>query len=130
MLRADLDRDQIVVSCSQKREEQLLMAVNRIPGAKRQVGGTRTLPLTLDSCDALRKLHFIFSTELAQAENRLTAIRRYISKVKTSDDPIEPLQPPPIKKPFALYQHQVRAYNIALAIFGRGAKKQKGGGRG
>ena len=43
--------------------------------------------------------------------------------MKLQTEKVEPLQPIPIKAPYSLYQHQVKAYNIALALFGRGARK-------
>lgn len=97
----------------------------RIPGAKRR-GGAWEMPATLDTCIELQLLRVPFTKELCDFGNRLYKIQRYIEHVKLQTDKVEPLQPIPIKAPYSLYQHQVKAYNIALALFGRGARKKEG----
>lgn len=97
----------------------------RIPGAKRR-GGIWEMPATLDTCTELKLLRVPFTKELSDFGNRLYRIQRYIEHVKLQTDNVEPLQPIPIKAPYSLYQHQVKAYNIALALFGRGARKKDG----
>ena len=102
--------------------------MNRIPGAKHRPNNPDwMLPPTLDSCSELQSQRIPFSETLATYAEKLQRIQRYIEKVKLKDGAVEPLQPIPIKKPYSLYQHQVKAYNIALALFGRGARK--GGGQ-
>lgn len=96
--------------------------VNRIPGAKRMRDGSWQMPLTLDTCAELRRFYVDFSEALADYEKHAEKVRKYVDGVKGADH-VEPLQPIPIKAPYALYQHQVKAYNIALALFGRGAKR-------
>lgn len=97
--------------------------ISRIPGAKIQKDGTYRLPLTLDSCDELTAQRIPLSPELEAAAARLRKIQHYIDQVKIRQE-VTPLQPIPIKKPYHLYQHQVKAFNIALALFGRGARKE------
>lgn len=106
-----------------------LLYVSRIPGAKKadQLANgymAYTLPATLDSCMALKKLRIPLSKTLSDFGNQQWKIQKYIEKVKLQTGRVEPLQPIPIKAPYSLYQHQVKAYNIALALFGRGARKE------
>lgn len=94
-----------------------------IPGAKRRTDGIWEMPATLDTCSALKNLKVDFSEGLSDFGNKQWRIQRYIEHVKLSEK-VEPLQPIPIKAPYSLYQHQIKAYNIALALFGRGARKE------
>ena len=101
-----------------------LRYVSRIPGAKHRPNDPDwMLPPTLDSCSELQSQRIPLSETLTAYAEKLQRIQRYIEKVKLKDGAVEPLQPIPIKKPYSLYQHQVKAYNIALALFGRGARK-------
>ena len=100
-------------------------AFTRIPGAKRR-GGIWEMPSTLDTCISLQSLRVPFTEELTAFMNRQGRIQKYIEHVKLQTEKVEPLQPIPIKAPYSLYQHQVKAYNIALALFGRGARKKEG----
>ena len=94
-----------------------------IPGSKRRADGTWEMPATLDTCTALKNLKVDFSDALSVFGNKQWKIQKYIEHVKLQTEKVEPLQPIPIKAPYSLYQHQVKAYNIALALFGRGARK-------
>lgn len=98
----------------------------KIPGAKIGQGGCWMLPATLDTCTELRRHSVAFSEALEKCEARMEKVQKYIAGVKKAQT-VEPLHPIPIKAPFTLYQHQVRAYNIALALFGRGGAKKGGG---
>lgn len=120
----DSQKNKIVVTGSSAE----LVMVSRIPGAKVTAKGQAetvyTLPPTLDSCYALKSLKVPFSEELCSFGNRQARIQKYIESVKLQKDIVEPLLPVPVKAPYKLYQHQVKAYNIALALFGRGARKE------
>ena len=119
-LRADLTPD------GQIRLEGEIGAglwVRRIIGAKAIRDGSWQMPASLDSCVELRKHGVAFSETLTACEARADKVRRYIESVKRSET-VEPLKPVPIKAPYSLYQHQIKAYNIALALFGRGASKK------
>lgn len=83
------------------------------------------LPLALNSVSELKRRKAALSPDLAQAARRLETIDKYVLHVKNQEH-VEPLQPVPIKAPYTLYQHQIKAYNIALALFGRGARKRGG----
>ena len=115
---ADLDGNVIRVTGSSA-------GFTRIPGARRK-GEAWEMPATLDTCTELKLLRVPFTNELSDFGNRLYKVQRYIEHVKLQTDNVEPLQPIPIKAPYSLYQHQVKAYNIALALFGRGARKKEG----
>ena len=119
-LRADLFPDGLIRL--EGNPNQTLWA-SRVPGAKKQKDFTWSMPATLDTCMELRKHRVIFSETLTAIEGRLAKIQRYIEGVKKAQT-VEPLQPIPIKAPYTLYQHQIKAYNITLALFGRGASKK------
>lgn len=104
-----------------------LRFVSRIPGAKRRPNSPAwTLPATLDSCVELQNQRIPFSEELNNYAARQQRVQQYIEKVKLKQGEVKPLQPVPIKPEFHLYNHQIKAFNIALALFGRGAKKSEG----
>ena len=117
MLTADISGDGTVIAVTGSNA-----ALSRIPGAKRSAAGW-TMPATLDTCTELKKLGAVFSEALRDFANRQWKIQKYIETVKLQTGPVVPLQPIPIKAPYSLYQHQIKAYNIALALFGRGARK-------
>ena len=119
-LRADLTPDGMI---RLEGEIGAGLWVRRIIGAKAIRDGSWTMPASLDSCVELRKHGVAFSETLTAIEGRLAKIQRYIEGVKKAKT-VEPLQPIPIKAPYSLYQHQIKAYNIALALFGRGASKK------
>lgn len=100
----------------------------KIPGAKIGQGGCWMLPATLDTCMELRRHSVAFSEALENCEAKADKVRRYIDSVKRSAH-AEPLKPIPIKAPYALYQHQVKAYNIALALRGAALLMDMGTGK-
>ena len=102
--------------------------VRRIIGAKVNRDGSWTMPASLDSCQELRKHGTAFSDALAACEARADKVRRYIDSVKRADH-AEPLKPVPIKAPYSLYQHQIKAYNIALALRGAALLMDMGTGK-
>ena len=97
--------------------------IQRLVGVKRCRDGAWTMPASLDTCQTLLAQRVFFSPTLAAYAERADRIRRYIDSVKRQEH-AEPLKPVPIKAPYALYQHQIKAYNIALALFGRGARQE------
>ena len=119
--RADIDLSAGCVIVT--GEAAALRYVNRIPGAKRKADGAWRIPLTLDTCEELKSQRIPMSQELTACAERLRRVQKYIEQVKVKEGEVQPLQPIPIKAPFHLYQHQVKAYNIALALFGRGARR-------
>jgi len=119
-LRADLTPEGVIRL--EGNPNQTLWA-SRVPGAKRQKDFTWSMPATLDTCQELHKHGVAFSETLTGCEAHLTKVNKYIEAVKRKDK-VEPLHPVPIKAPYTLYQHQIKAFNIALALFGRGAAKK------
>lgn len=105
-----------------------MLWASRIPGAKRQRDMAWAMPATLDTCQELRRHGCAFSVDLETCEARADKVRRYIESVKRSER-VEPLKPIPIKAPYALYQHQVKAYNIALALRGAALLMDMGTGK-
>lgn len=103
-----------------------LRYVSRIPGAKRRIDGVWTVPMTLDSCLEIKNQRIPMADDLRAYGNQQARIRKYIEAIKVQEGEVEPLQPIPIKAPYQLYQHQIKAFNIALALFGRGPKRKEG----
>lgn len=105
-----------------------LIWVRRIIGAKVCRDGGWTMPASLDACQELRRHGVLFSEALAECEARADKVRRYIESVKRAET-VEPLKPVPIKAPYSLYQHQIKAYNIALALRGAALLMDMGTGK-
>lgn len=125
MINATLnDKGVIAVTCQTVLEGRSVAEINcvsRVRGKPLEY----MLPLALNSVTELKHRRASLSPELDQVARKLETIDKYVLHVKNQER-VEPLQPVPIKAPYALYQHQVKAYNIALALFGRGAKKKGG----
>lgn len=123
MIRATLnDKGLIEVVCDTALEARAVAEINcaaRIRGKPLQY----TLPVAFNSTTELARRHAELSHELQQLAQKLETIDRYVLHIKNQEH-VEPLQPVPIKAPYTLFQHQVKAFNIALALFGRGAKKR------
>lgn len=124
-LRADLNAEVLI---RLEGDPNLTLWASRIPGARRVRDLAWTMPATLDSCAELRKHRVEFSPALSECEARADKVRRYIDSVKRADT-AEPLRPVPIREPFHLYQHQVKAYNIALALKGAALLMDMGTGK-
>ena len=122
MTTATADTQNRLILVSGQKEQ--LRYVSRIPGAKLRADGVWRLPLTIGSCEELAAQRIPFDEGLATWYTKLRRVQRYIDQVKVKEGPVSPLQPVPIRAPYTLYQHQIKAYNIALALFGRGAKKE------
>lgn len=117
---ADLTPDGVI---RMEGEAGTSLWIRRVVGAKMGRDRVWTMPATLDTCLELRKHGVEFSEQLAACEAHLTKVNKYIEAIKRKDK-VEPLHPVPIKAPYTLYQHQIKAFNIALALFGRGAAKK------
>ena len=102
--------------------------IQRLVGVKRCRDGAWTMPASLDTCQTLLAQRVFFSPTLAAYAERADRIRRYIDSVKRQEH-AEPLKPVPIKAPYALYQHQIKAYNIALALRGAALLMDMGTGK-
>ena len=73
-----------------------------------------TIPLGLDNCFQLKKWGAEFSDELREAANQLYKDINKVRSIKLAET-VEPIAPIPLKgiNPF---QHQIKAYNIALKL--------------
>lgn len=78
---------------------------------------TWMMPLTFETVDALRTQRIPVSKDLAEAARAMLAARRYVNRMKDAEL-VEPARPIPIKEGFKLFNHQVKAFNIALALYG------------
>lgn len=124
MIRADLDGSRILV-CADAEGAPIAAA---LPGATR----TPKMPpltwhmlLNAESVALLRGVHARASAELIAAAKALLERQRYVEEQKRPG-PAEPLRPIPVKPGVQLYNHQIKAYNIVLALYGY--KPAQGGG--
>lgn len=95
-------------------------AATRIQGISRTAKMpplTWNLPFNLENVAQLRGVRALASPSLIQAVKGAAATARYVEQMKTAQA-VDPMQPVPVKPGIALYQHQIKAYNIALALFG------------
>ena len=83
------------------------------------------MPLTFETVDTLRMQRIPVSQELAVQARSMLAARRYIDRMKAAEM-VEPAKPIPIKEGFKLFNHQVKAFNIALALYGYDMGGEKG----
>lgn len=116
MIRAYLDSSQIKLTAEQDDHA----AIKRLHGAfrtNRMPPMTWVMPLTLDSVEELRREKTPCSPELAKCARAMLDAHRFVDAQKAADK-VEPIRPIPIKEGFSLFNHQVKAFNIALALFG------------
>lgn len=116
MIRATLDGSKILVSAD----------VDDAPKVAKLYGITRTarmaaftcyMPLNEDSIWALRSIGTKASRELINEAKRIMDVRAFVSAQKDASH-IEPIRPVPIRPDVQLYAHQIKGYNIMLALFG------------
>lgn len=105
---------------------------SKLPGAtrsKRMPPGVWRMPLTWDSFTALRGARALATLDLRAEAERLGGAQAYVDMQKDEPDPM-PLYAPPMAQGCVMYKHQIRAYNIALALLGRlpGYETDRGGG--
>lgn len=78
---------------------------------------TWMLPLCFDTVSDLASLKVSCDTELRSAAKQMLAAHKFIDDQKVLEH-VEPVGKPPINEKYSLFQHQVRAFNIALALYG------------
>lgn len=75
------------------------------------------MPLTFETVDALRQHRIPVSPELASTARSMLAARRYVDRMKAAEI-VSPARAIPIRDGYKLFNHQVKAFNIALALYG------------
>ncbi len=78
---------------------------------------TWQMPMTLDAVVELKRERIPVSRELSERAGQMLRAQKYVEQMKASDK-VQPLRPVPIREGRTLYNHQIKAYNIALALFG------------
>lgn len=78
---------------------------------------TWQMPMTLDTVTELKRERIPVSRELSERAGQMLRAQKYVEQMKASDK-VQPLCPVPIREGRTLYNHQVKAYNIALVLFG------------
>lgn len=116
MIQAELKGSMIFLSA----DRDSAIYIQRIRGAFRTSKMpplTWALPLTYDAIDDLRREKVLVSPALAQKARSMLAARKYVDEQKAAEK-VEPIKPIPIKADYSLFNHQVKAFNIANALFG------------
>lgn len=83
------------------------------------------MPLTFETIDALRTHRIPVSPELGEQARAMLAARRYVDRMKAAET-VTPAREIPIRDGFKLFNHQVKAFNIALALYGYDMRGEKG----
>ena len=112
MTEAEISNGGIQVNST---DPKMLASFARLLGARRSGNGV-LIPLsesTLNICIA-RKARI--GPALKTYSDSIQRVRRYIEYCKTADH-VDPIKPIPIRTPYTMYQHQVRAYNIGLTLW-------------
>lgn len=78
---------------------------------------TWRMALTLENVAALRDAQAVFTAELAKKSDRLERLQAFVEAQKTAEN-VEPIAEIPLKPGCKLFQHQIKAYNISLALLG------------
>lgn len=121
MIRAELDGSQIKLTIDREdfaNVKRLYTAfrTNRMPPQ------TYVMPLNYESIDELRREKVLVTPALAQKARSMLAARKYVDEQKAAEK-VEPIKPIPIKVDYSLFNHQIKAFNIALALFGYEVEK-------
>ena len=116
MVKAFFDGDEVRLTA----EPSDIPTIKRLRSAyrtNRMPPLTWVMPLTFDSVEELRREKIPCNSELAKRAQAMLAAHRFVDAQKAADK-VEPIRPIPIKEGFTLFNHQVKAFNIALALFG------------
>lgn len=116
MIRADL-RDGAILVASDELSAPIVAKLAGATRTARMPPLTWRMPLTLDSVAMLRGASARASPALIAEAKRMLAIQKYIDEQKQTAA-AEPLAPIPVNDGCKLFDHQVRAFNIALALMG------------
>lgn len=116
MIRAKLDKGEVLIEA----DAEGALTVLRLRGTTRtrqMPPLTWHMPLTLDTLAELKRERVPVTVELAARAKQMLGVQKYVERMKASDK-VQPLRPVPIREGCTLYNHQIKAYNIALALFG------------
>lgn len=116
MVKAFLDGDEVRLTA----EPSDIPTIKRLRSASRtnrMPSLTWAMPLTFDAVEELRREKIPCNSALAKRAQAMLDAHRFVDAQKAADN-VDPIRPIPIKKGFNLFNHQVKAFNIALALFG------------
>lgn len=105
----------IALNISAATPEEITRAI-RVRGVQRARGGSLGAPLYPDTADDLRAAGVRLSARIVSYLQNAARVRAYVERQKTQPARPEPMFPMPLKPEYQPYDHQVRAYNIALAL--------------
>ena len=116
MVKAFLDGDEVRLT-AEATDVSTIKRLRSASRTNRMPPLTWVMPLTFDSVEELRREKIPCNSELAQRAQAMLDAHRFVDAQKAADK-VEPIRPIPIKEGFSLFNHQVKAFNIALALFG------------
>ena len=115
MIKASLSGTTIIITSDAADATQ----ASRIYGVTRNAKMppmTWHLPFNLDNIQQLRDVRALASTDLIAAAREAAETAQIIETIKDIEEPA-PVQEIPVKKDVHLYNHQIKAFNIALMLF-------------
>lgn len=123
-----------MIHATLSQDGQILLRADSNDGttAARLYGSHRTkdmppstflMPLTPMSIKELRRVGALGTSELRREVLKLNECMEYVKGMKDTQGAAKPLRPVPIKAGMSLYNHQVKAFNIALALMGYDTKE-------
>jgi len=127
MISATLFGDTVIAMADAKDA----LILRSIPGANRtarMTPNTWNLPLSLDVCALLEERHAKMDASLIEAAGRMRKVQAWVEMVKAAPM-VEPLKPPPIREPYTLFAHQVKAFNLGLVLQNFAALMDMGTGK-
>ena len=114
MISATLHGPTIII----RADVQDARLVQRIPGTTRTAkmpANIWHLPLSLEAYLHLKDYRAQMDPALLSEVAKMRRVQEWVEKTKGASV-VEPLKPPPIKAPYMLFQHQVKAYNLGLVL--------------
>lgn len=128
MIRAELKNNTVWLSAD-KDSAVLIQRLRCASRTNKMPPLTWRMPLTYDTIDDLRLEKIPVSPALGQRTKRMMTARKYVEQQKAAEK-VTPMAEIPIREGFSLFNHQVTAFNIALALFGYedGILAAEGGG--
>lgn len=117
MIAADIAPQARIALDTRRATPAELARVRQVRGVQRMRGGGDMIaPLYPDVAVDLRQAGVALSARLQSYLRYAGRTAAYVSRMKTQAERPEPLRPMPLKAAYRPYDHQVRAYNISLAL--------------
>lgn len=94
------------------------MQVPTVSRSRKMPKDTWSIPFAVETVRELRRLHALCAPEIVRWARGVNTAQKYIKRLKIEDEPCAPLAELPVRAGVNMYAHQIKAFNIALALFG------------